>query len=86
MVTQLAGLPMDRPYISFDMEAKGLGYDSPLCVMQIWDHLHEQSYPIDLLVLGRDAFKTKAEDGKTTLRTILEDPNRKKLIFDGRQD
>jgi len=86
MITQLADLRTDEAYISSDMEAKGLGHESPLCVMQVRDHLHNQSYLIDLLVLGRDAFKIKSEHKKATLKTILEAPNRKKLIFDGRQD
>jgi len=86
MITQLAALPKDKPYIGFDMGAKGLGHESPLCLIQIRDYLHNQSYLVDLLVLDKDAFKSKAADGKTTLKSILEDPNRQKLIFDARQD
>ncbi|KAK5951116.1 hypothetical protein OHC33_007869 [Knufia fluminis] len=86
MVTKLADLPTDKPYIGFDMEAKGLGHTSRLCLLQIRDHLHDQSYLVDLLVLGKSAFKTKGKDGKTTLKMILEDPTRTKLIFDCRQD
>lgn len=40
---------------------------------------------MDLLVLQTSAWTTTDMDGKTTLKTIFEDPARTKLIFDCRQ-
>ena len=87
MVSVLATLPLDEPNISFDMEAKNLGHKSPLCLLQIRDNVNQHSYLVDLLVLSqKDAFDTPGHKTQTTLRDILEDPGRKKLIFDCRQD
>lgn len=84
MVNQLAGLPDTEPYIGFDLEANKLGHQSPLCIIQIRDFFNSQTFIVDLLVLGKKVFSTKA--GKASLRSILEDAKVEKLIFDVRQD
>jgi len=85
MVEQLANLPTDKPNISFDMEANNLGHTSELSYIQIRGG--EISYLVDLLVLQKAAWNTPSTgDARTTLRTIFEDPERTKLIFDCRQD
>ena len=86
MLTKLAALPPNKPYISFDMEANNLGHSSPLCTIQIRDNLNEHSYLVDLLVLGKKAFTTTSLDGTKTFKDILESPDYQKLIFDVRQD
>lgn len=86
MVTQLADLPTNKPYIGFDMEANNLGHTSELSTLQIRDYYNGTSYLVDLLLLQKSAWTTTGSDGITTLRTIFEDPARAKLIFDCRQD
>ncbi|KAJ9658160.1 hypothetical protein H2198_003865 [Neophaeococcomyces mojaviensis] len=85
MIEHLANLPTDMPNISFDMEAYNLGHTSGLSYIQIRGG--EISYLVDLLVLQKAAWDTQSTaDKATTLRTIFEDPNRIKLVFDCRQD
>lgn len=86
MVTQLANLPTDRPYIAFDLEANNLGPYSHLSLMQIRDYLNGVTYVVDLLVLQEGAWTSPGADGVMTLRSIFEDHQRKKLIYDCRQD
>ena len=86
MVTDLAKLPTDSPNIGFDMEANNLGHESFLSYLQIRDYHNRVSYLVDLLVLQKAAWTTTGADGRTTLKTIFEDPTRTKLIFDTRQD
>lgn len=96
MVTALASLPRDRPWMSFDLEASGLGHSSPLAFMQICDHLRHKIYLVDTFVLDNEARDTAGldkkasdaagEDIKITLRDIFGDEDRPKLAWDARQD
>ena len=86
MVTDLANLPTEHPNIGFDMEANNLGHMSFLSYLQVRDYHNRVSYLVDLLVLHKAAWTTTGADGQTTLKSIFEDPNCTKLIFDTRQD
>lgn len=85
MVTTLAQLPKDRPWMSFDIEAFELGHTSWPALIQICDHQKSVIYLVDSFVLQHETWDTATSDG-TTLKSILEDPERKKLIYDCRQD
>lgn len=84
MIEQLASLPTDEPHIAIDLEASDLGHKSPLCTIQIRVSLNNETFIVDLMVLGSSAFDIRS--GNHSLRSILEDAKVKKLVFDVRQD
>lgn len=85
MVAQFVLLPTAQPNISPDLEADNLGHESFLCLMQIRDKYNQPSFLVDILVPGgKKASEVKGHKIGETLRTILEDPARQKLIWDVR--
>ena len=88
MVTSLASLPQDREMValSFDCEAWNLGRFGTTCYIQIRNELTGQVYLVDLLVLGQRAWITKARDSMTTLKSIFENSEIVKLVYDTRAD
>ncbi|KAK5080728.1 hypothetical protein LTR05_008433 [Lithohypha guttulata] len=85
MVAQLVLLSTAQPNISPDLEADNLGHESFFCLMQIREEHNQHSILVDILVLGgKKASEVKGHKIGETLRTILEDPARQKLIWDVR--
>lgn len=83
MVTNLAILPRDGKTLalSFDCEAVNLGRDGKDCYIQIRDHIHGQTYLVDLMILGMTAWNTCGKDNTTDLKQLFEDRKLIKLIF-----
>lgn len=95
-VTYLANLPADA-MLGIDMEASNLDHLSPQSYLQIKEYAYGRVFLIDLMVLQTKAWRiegnkrrmylepqawtTTGQDGITTLKTIFEDPKRKKLIW-----
>lgn len=75
-----------KPILAFDMEGVKLGRNGETCYLQLRDFVNKTSYLIDLLALKHHAFTITAEDGHTTLKSILEDETLVMMIFDCRQD
>ncbi|KAK5942005.1 hypothetical protein PMZ80_005956 [Knufia obscura] len=88
MVTELAKIAHDprKPTIGFDCEGDNLGRYGTTCYIQIRDYTKQQTYLVDLLFLGQAAWETVGCDETTTLRTIFENQNIVKIIFDVRGD
>lgn len=88
MVSSFVSLPDDGETIalSFDCEGDNLGRNGVTCYLQIRDELTGHIWLIDLLVLGQQAWTTTGADGVTTLKTVFENKNVVKLIFDVRGD
>lgn len=86
MVNSLTALPTNEPQIGVDLEGKQLGRDGPLYIATIHDYKKDHTYLVDVHNLQNDAFDTCGNDGKSTLRSILESAEIQKLFFDVRQD
>jgi len=82
MLEKLGG----QSIIYIDLEAKALNRHGDIATLQIYDPIGALTYIVDVFRLGRSAFDTPAKNNALTLRSILEDPDVVKGIFDCRQD
>lgn len=86
MVDTLTALPVNEPNIGVDLEGKSLGRDGPLYIAIVHDYKAGHTYVVDIHNLQAEAFDTCGNDGKSTLRSVLESDETPKLFYDVRQD
>ncbi|QDS76299.1 hypothetical protein FKW77_002119 [Venturia effusa] len=75
----------DSDTLYLDLEGKSLGRNGSICIVSILVHPKHIVRLIDITTLGKDAFTTAGSNGKT-LKSILEDDNIMKCIWDCRND
>lgn len=68
-----------------DLEGKSLGRSGTICIVSILVYPEQVVRLIDVTTLGKDAFTTAGTNGNT-LKSILEDANITKCIWDCRND
>ncbi|KAJ5771461.1 uncharacterized protein N7511_003512 [Penicillium nucicola] len=81
----LIGLPVDPPSLYFDLEGVNLGRAGSISLLLLHVIPRFATYIIDIHALGAAAFSTENNTG-TSLKTILENPDIPKGIFDIRND
>ncbi|KAH9896369.1 ribonuclease H-like domain-containing protein [Xylariomycetidae sp. FL2044] len=75
--------PSSKLYL--DLEGNKLSRNGTISIITILAHATQTTSLIDVQVLGKSAFTTPDADGKT-LKSILEDPNTPKYLWDLRND
>ncbi|KAJ5115574.1 hypothetical protein N7526_011455 [Penicillium atrosanguineum] len=81
----LVGLPVDPPSLYFDLEGVNLGRLGSISLVLLHVVPRFTTYTIDIHMLGADAFSTKNNTG-VSLKTIFENPDIPKGVFDIRND
>ncbi|PPJ54328.1 hypothetical protein CBER1_06115 [Cercospora berteroae] len=76
-----------EPALAIDLEGVSLGRDGDISILQIYLPPLKTCYLLDLFTLKSSAFSTPGRvNPKTTLTSLLEAPDVKKLLFDCRTD
>nr|OQO20401.1 hypothetical protein B0A51_10491 [Rachicladosporium sp. CCFEE 5018] len=78
----------DNPDLSVDAEGRELGCDGTISMIQIFVGSLDHAYLVDVATLGAAVFTTTTaiDDDQVSLKSILEDSDRKKVMFDCRGD
>ena len=71
--------------LCLDLEGVNLSRHGTISFIQIWIHMLEQAFLVDVHTLGARAFEVSDSKGNT-LRTILESETTQKYFFDVRND
>ncbi|KAK3384020.1 hypothetical protein B0T24DRAFT_607158 [Lasiosphaeria ovina] len=69
-----------------DLEGTALSRNGTVSLITSLVYPQRTTRLIDVLTLGKAAFTTPARDGRTTLKSILEDPTISKYLWDVRSD
>jgi exonuclease 3'-5' domain-containing protein 1 len=77
--------PAAKPSIYIDLEGINLSRTGTISIIQMLVEPTNKTYFIDVHILGNLAFMTKNDAG-FSLKTVLEDPNVLKGVFDVRND
>ncbi|CAK1355966.1 hypothetical protein CB0940_00368 [Cercospora beticola] len=76
-----------EPQLAVDLEGVSLGRDGDISIVQIFLAPKKVCFLVDVFTLGSVAFKTAGRVSRTTtIASLLEDPQVKKLLFDCRTD
>jgi len=81
----LSSIPQSST-LYLDLEGTNLSRNGTLTILTILVYPSRVTSVIDVQTLGNLAFTTSGPDSKTTLKTILEDPNTPKYLWDVRND
>ncbi|OQO12265.1 hypothetical protein B0A48_02906 [Cryoendolithus antarcticus] len=78
----------DNPDLSVNAEGRKLGCDGTISMIQIFIGSLDHAYLVDVATLGAAAFTTTTaiDDEQVSLKSILEDSDREKVMFDCRGD
>ena len=81
LIDKTKNLRTQPPSLYFDL--KRVNRRAPVSILQLHDSQNNDTYLIDVHILGGPAFTTAGPDGKT-LKDVLEDPAIPKVFFDVR--
>lgn len=85
LLDSLEGLPTTPPSLYIDLEGENLSVHGSISILQLHVHPSNQTYLLDIKLLGRDAFTTPGTGGRT-LKQVLESKRIPKVLFDVRND
>ncbi|KAK7751866.1 hypothetical protein SLS62_006167 [Diatrype stigma] len=85
LLDSLEGLPTTPPSLYIDLEGENISIHGPISILQLHVLPSNQTYLLDVKLLGHDAFTTPGTGGRT-LRQLLESEHIPKVIFDVRND
>ncbi|EMR64753.1 putative 3 -5 exonuclease protein [Eutypa lata UCREL1] len=85
IVDSLDGLPTVPPSLYIDLEGEHLSRHGTLDILQLHVLPSDQTYLIDIKVLGHNAFNTPGTCG-LTFKDLLESPDIPTVFFDVRRD
>lgn len=85
LVDVLYGQPTTPPSLYVDLEGVKLSRHGSISILQIYVRPLNQTYLVDVYILGETAFRTPGAAGRT-LRDVLEDAEVPKVFFDVRRD
>ncbi|KAI1263241.1 ribonuclease H-like domain-containing protein [Xylariaceae sp. FL1019] len=86
LIDLLYNLPTSPPSLHLDLEGVNLSRDGTVSIVQIYDRTKNTTYLVDVYTLGKDAFNTRGNHSRKTLKSILESPSVPKVFFDVRRD
>lgn len=85
LLDSLKTLPLKPPSLYIDLEGENISAQGNISILQLHVLPSNQTYLLDIKLLGHDAFTTPGTNG-CTFKQILESRRTPKVIFDVRND
>jgi exonuclease 3'-5' domain-containing protein 1 len=86
LVDDVHNLPSNPPCLYLDLEGVALCRHGTIAILQVYVLPTDQTYLVDVHILGDKAFSTPGKETGRTLRDILQSPDIPKVFFDVRND